>query len=50
MNNSQTNKYAQKYMWNGEPLSSLYIPFRKVTEGGTLRVEMGSEPKDQYGN
>lgn len=47
-NNSKENKYAQQYKLNGQPLHELRIPFRTITEGGVLNVEMGDVPKDEY--
>lgn len=47
-NNSEENKYVQKYVLNGQPLEGLKIPFNTVTAGGKLDVEMGNTPKDSY--
>lgn len=47
-NNSKENKYAQKYVLNGQPLNGLKIPFHTVTAGGKLEVEMSNIPKDSY--
>lgn len=46
--NSPENVYVQEYVLDGKTLHEPEIPFAKVVSGGTLKVEMGSEPKDIY--
>lgn len=46
--NSKENKYVQEYRLNGKTLDNLRIPFRDITAGGKLEMEMGSTPKDNY--
>ena len=46
--NSDTNKYAQKYMLNGRVITDLNLSFSAVTSGGKLVVEMGDTPKNKY--
>lgn len=42
---SKENKYIQSVTLNGEPVNDFRIPQQKVLQGGTLRIEMGNEPK-----
>lgn len=43
-NNSSKNIYIKKATFNGRENSNLRVPFSDVSEGGILRLEMGSEP------
>ena len=43
-NNSQENIYVQSAKLNGKPYSKTYLMFRDIVRGGTLELEMGSEP------
>ncbi len=47
-NNSKTNIYVQSLTLNGKKLTQPFIPFKSVTNGGTLILEMGNQPKDSY--
>ena len=44
-NVSKENKYIQSVKWNGEADERFYITHDDVMSGGTLEIEMGSEPK-----
>ncbi len=44
-NVSKENKYIQSVKWNGKPDERFYITHEDVMSGGTLEIEMGSEPK-----
>lgn len=46
--NSAANGYVQQLQLNGKPLKELRIPFRTITEGGSLQMEMGSKAVDNY--
>ena len=48
LNNSKENKYVDRYQLNGQPVKNLRIPFKEITKGGLLRMNMSSEPKDKY--
>ena len=43
-NNSQVNIYVQSAKLNGKPYSKTYLMFQDIVRGGTLELEMGSEP------
>lgn len=43
-NNSQENIYVQSAKLNGKPYSKSYLMFQDIVRGGTLELEMGSEP------
>ena len=43
-NNSQENIYVQSAKLNGKPYSKTYLMFQDIVRGGTLELEMGSEP------
>lgn len=47
-NNSPENKYIQSVTLNGKPYTKPYIDHQSIEAGGTLRLEMGSEPKIWY--
>ena len=46
--NSDTNAFVQKFLLNGKPLDEPRIPFRMITEGGYLEMDMGDKPVDTY--
>lgn len=46
--NSPTNLYVQRFVLNGKALHSPRLPFSALSQGGTLIMDMGSTPKDQY--
>ena len=48
-NASRANKYVQRAVLNGKPLSSFFFPAKEVLKGGTLELWMGSEPNKQWG-
>ena len=41
--NSPSNRYIQRVMLNGEPLTRSYITYAEITRGGRLELWMGSE-------
>lgn len=45
-NNSAGNVYIQRALLNGKPLREPRIPFRSVTAGGELVLEMGPAPAE----
>jgi predicted alpha-1,2-mannosidase len=44
--NSAENIYVQSATLNGEPLMRSYLQFSEITAGGTLELQMGSEPSE----
>jgi len=44
----QTHPYVQSYTLNGAQLHTLELPFSVITSGGTLEVQMGDTPCDNY--
>lgn len=46
--NSAANGYVQQLQLNGKPLKEPGIPFRTITEGGLLELQMGDRPVDTY--
>ena len=48
VNNSPENVYIQSMSLNGSDLNRTFIPFADVVKGGSLKLNMGSEPKDNY--
>ncbi len=48
-NVSRTNKYIQKATLNGEPLNRFYFSASELLKGGSLILEMGSEPNKEWG-
>ena len=48
-NASRANKYVQRAVLNGKPLSSFFFPAKEVLKGGTLELWMGPEPNKQWG-
>ncbi|MEI6945703.1 GH92 family glycosyl hydrolase [Paraflavisolibacter sp. H34] len=49
VNNSAANAYVQSYTLNGTELSQPFLQLSDLQKGGRLVVQMGSQPKDQYG-
>lgn len=47
-NNSKENRYVDSYLLNGQPLKTLRIPFKAITNGGLLQMNMSNSPKDIY--
>ncbi|QEC53103.1 putative alpha-1,2-mannosidase [Anseongella ginsenosidimutans] len=47
-NNSPQNQYVQSFHLNGKALQTPFIPFRSITKGGKLTLQMGETPKDNY--
>lgn len=43
-NNSQENIYVQSAKLNGKPYTKSYLMYQDIVKGGTLDLEMGSEP------
>lgn len=48
--NNKQNDYVQSMELNGHTLTETRIPFSEIAQGGRLVLEMGNQPKDQYGN
>jgi putative alpha-1,2-mannosidase len=48
-NNSKQNVYIQSGQWNTEKLANCWIDFKKLTQGGKLVFEMGSQPNTAWG-
>ncbi|GAB2684721.1 hypothetical protein GCM10027037_02470 [Mucilaginibacter koreensis] len=46
--NSASNIYVQSFKYNGQPLHQPFLPFADIVRGGTLTLDMGSQPKDNY--
>ena len=47
-NNSAQNIYIQSANWNGKDLDNWYIRQNDMVKGGTLILEMGKEPNEQW--
>lgn len=47
-NNNKSNNYVKQYRLNGQPLNDIHIPFRTITSGGRLEMEMSNNPVDNY--
>ncbi|MFK7813182.1 MAG: glycoside hydrolase family 92 protein, partial [Maribacter sp.] len=45
MNNSSSNVYVNKLLWNNEPLNTYFLNHNDITKGGTLELHM-SEKKN----
>ena len=43
-NNSKENIYVQRATFNGKPYAKSYLMYQDIVGGGTLELEMGSEP------
>jgi len=48
-NNSPANRYIQRAWLNGKPYPHCYINHADITAGGTLVLEMGSQPAKHWG-
>jgi putative alpha-1,2-mannosidase len=48
VNNSPDNVYIQSMSLNGGDLNRTFVQFSDVVKGGSLKLNMGSEPKDNY--
>jgi predicted alpha-1,2-mannosidase len=48
-NNSKENVYIQSVQQNSEQLENCWIDFKKLTQGGELIFEMGSQPNISWG-
>jgi predicted alpha-1,2-mannosidase len=48
-NASRLNKYVQSATLNGQPLQSFKFPASELLKGGSLVLEMGSEPNQKWG-
>ena len=48
-NTSRKNKYVQKAMLNGKALNKFYFPASELLKGGSLILEMGATPNEQWG-
>ncbi len=48
-NFSQQNNHIQSVQLNGEDYTKAWIEHRDIVRGGTLIIEMGSEPSGQWG-
>ncbi|QEC52620.1 putative alpha-1,2-mannosidase [Anseongella ginsenosidimutans] len=48
-NSSRKNKYVQKATLNGKPLQNFWFDARELLKGGSLVLEMGPEPNQQWG-
>lgn len=46
---SRSNKYVQSAMLNGKPLESFWFPASELLKGGTLVLEMGPQPNENWG-
>ena len=44
LNNSKENIYVQRATLNGKPYPKSYLMYQDIVRGGTLELEMGSEP------
>ena len=47
-NNSPENVYIQSLSLNGSDVKKTFVPFSEVVKGGSLKLKMGSDPKDSY--
>ena len=48
--NSKENVYIQAAAMNGQPYTKSYITFDDIKNGGTLQLEMSSEPNKNWGS
>ncbi len=48
-NNSSENIYIQSATLNGIPLERCYLNYFEITAGGTLELQMGSQPNKKWG-
>ena len=47
-NNNHENVYIQSISADGNPLTETFIPFSEIVKGGSMKLEMGSNPKNNY--
>ena len=48
-NNSATNQYIQAARLNGQDLGRCWFPHDDLVKGGTLELELGSQPNQKWG-
>ncbi len=48
-NSSRDNKYVQGAILNGKPLNTFWFPASELLKGGSLILEMGSKPNENWG-
>ncbi len=48
-NASRLNKYIQHATLNGKTLNSFHFPASELLQGGSLVLEMGSQPNKKWG-
>ncbi|MDR0422349.1 MAG: GH92 family glycosyl hydrolase [Proteiniphilum sp.] len=48
-NVSRRNKYVQTATLNGKPLNTFHFPAKELLNGGTLTLQMGPEPRKEWG-
>jgi putative alpha-1,2-mannosidase len=48
-NASRLNQYVQSAKLNGNALSDFKFPASELLKGGTLELEMGAEPNENWG-
>jgi putative alpha-1,2-mannosidase len=48
LNNSPTNVYVARVLWNGVPLSATTIAHATLLNGGTLTFEMSATPDTPF--
>ena len=49
-NNSDANRYVQAISLNGEAHANNWISHQALSEGGSLRFEMGPDPNEAWGS
>jgi predicted alpha-1,2-mannosidase len=49
-NNRPENKYIKKVFLNGKELKRTYVTFREINAGGTLEIELSSDPVKSWGS
>lgn len=47
-NNKKENIYVKQFMLNGKVLNGVNIPFKSITDGGSLHIVRDSAAKDNY--
>jgi predicted alpha-1,2-mannosidase len=48
-NASRKNRYVQSALLNGKPLNSFRFPANELLQGGSLILEMGDQPNENWG-
>ena len=43
------NVYIQSVRLNGQPLETYHFPHSELIKGGTLEIELGSQPNKKWG-